>query len=171
MYAQADLLNIYDKNREDLMRFSVSIVGDFSAAEDVLQEAWMKFSRAAQKQQFDEPVAYLRTIVRTLSLDARRRMQREMKYVVVSDSESLEIEDTVKPGPEQEALARHELAMLQDALKELPDRTRQALLLYWKDELGLREVAHELDISLGQAHAIIKDGVEFCRRRLQRQKH
>jgi len=171
MHSQADLLNIYDAHREDLIRFSVTIVGDISTAEDVLQEAWVKFIRVAQKQQFEEPAAYLRTIVRTLSLDAIRRTQKENRHVSSTIDESTSVEDTTSPGPEQTALARFELSSLQNALNELPERTRRALILYWRDEVSLREVASDLGISLGQAHALIKDGVEYCRRRLQRHKH
>ena len=171
MQSRTDLLSIYDAHRTDLIRISVSIVGDLSAAEDVLQDAWMKFARIAQNQQFDEPAAYLKTIVRTLSLDVLRRRQREAMFVTASEPERLEIEDTVKPGPEQIAIDRSELGKLQDILQELPPRTRKALLLYWREEASLREVASKMDISLGQAHALIKHGMEHCRERLQRHKH
>lgn len=171
MQSQTDLLSIYDAHRTDLIRFSVSIVGDISAAEDVLQEAWMKFARVAKNQQFDEPAAYLKTIVRTLSLDALRRRQREAKFVSVSEGDEFEIEDTLKPGPEQIVIDRHEIGRLQAILQELPSVTRKALLLYWRDEVSLREVASQLDISLGQAHALVKNGIEHCRERLQRHKH
>ena len=168
MHSQQELLSIYDRNRDDLVRFSASIVGDLSAAEDVLQEAWRKFVRAAAEQHFAEPLAYLRTLVRTLSLDARRRMQRDMRRSGSDALDETELPDQDRPGPEQTAIARNELAQLQAALEELQEMTRQALLLYWRDGKCHRDVSDALEISLGQTHKIVRDGLDHCRRKLSR---
>ncbi|MEK9846056.1 sigma-70 family RNA polymerase sigma factor [Thalassospira sp.] len=167
MLTQAELLTIDDENKEDLTRFSRSIVGDMPIAEDVLQEAWMKFLRAAGTRQFDEPVAYLRTIVRTLSLDALRRIKRENARISGPLSDGLEAADHNSPGPEQTAIARLELERLQGIMAELPEKTQQALLAYWQEEKSLRDIAQMLGVSLGQAHGLIKNGVEHCRLRMR----
>lgn len=171
MHTQSELLSIYDRNREELVRFSLSIVGDMAAAEDVLQEAWMKFVRVALSQKIDEPLAYLRTIVRTLSIDARRRTQRESARVVADPAALMTVPDRDNPGPERAAIARDELTLLRAAVAELPERTKRALTLYWQEGKTLREVASALDVSLGQAHALVKDGLEHCRQRLNRPTH
>lgn len=167
MLTQAELLTIYAENKADLTRFSRSIVGDLPVAEDVLQEAWMKFLRAADTNQFDEPVAYLRTIVRTLSLDALRRIKRDNARLTTPLSDSHEPADHMSPGPEQTAIARLELERLQSIMSELPDKTQKALNLYWQEEQSLRDIAQSLNVSLGQAHGLIKNGVEHCRLRMR----
>ena len=170
MHSHNELLSIYDRNRDELVRFSMSIVGDMAAAEDVLQEAWMKFVRAARKQHIEVPLAYLRTIVRTLSLDARRKITRDTLRVVQDSTDLDAVVDPLRPDPEQIAIDRNEIALLRQAIAELPDRTQRALKLYWQEERTLRDVAAALDVSLGQAHALVKHGVEHCRQRLNRPK-
>lgn len=167
MLTQAELLTIYDENKEDLTRFSSSIVGDWPIAEDVLQEAWMKFLRAASTHHLDEPVAYLRTIVRTLSLDALRRIKRDNRVMVGAVAEAFDPEDDKTPGPEQTAIARLELERLQAIIDELPVKTRKALVLYWREEKNLREISQILGLSLGQVHSLIKNGVEHCKLRMR----
>lgn len=153
------------------MRFSVSITGDLALAEDVLQEAWLKFVRAAAAQHFDEPIAYLRTIVRSLSLDTRRRIQRESERVSGEGVDTLNVADQDGSGSEQTLMMRSDLYMLQKAVSELPEKTQAALQLYWQDGNSLRDIAATLGISLGQAHSLVKDGLEHCRKRLDRTKN
>lgn len=167
MLTQAEILTIYDQNKEDLTRFSRSIVGDWPMAEDVLQDAWMKFLRVASTSHLEEPVAYLRVIVRTLSLDALRKTKRDNAHLGGVLAENHETEDRINPGPEQSAIARLELERLQAIMNELPEKTRRALVLYWQEEQSLRDIAEELAVSLGQAHRLIKDGVEHCRSRMK----
>ena len=170
MQSQAELLTIYNANREELVRFSVSITGDLALAEDVLQEAWLKFVRAAAAQHFDEPIAYLRTVVRSLSIDTRRRIQRESERVNGESVDALNVADQDGAGSEQTLMMRSDLILLQRAVSELPEKTQSALQLYWQDGNSLRDIAAILGISLGQAHSLVKDGLEHCRRRLNRMK-
>jgi DNA-directed RNA polymerase specialized sigma24 family protein len=70
-------LALYSAHRNALTSYASGIVGDHSRAEDVVQEAWLRFVAAMGKGPLEEPVGYLYRIVRNLAVDYRRRMIRD----------------------------------------------------------------------------------------------
>jgi RNA polymerase sigma-70 factor (ECF subfamily) len=55
-----------------------------------------------------------------------------------------------------------------EAMAELPERTRIALMMHRFDGFKLRDIAAHLGISVALAHALVYEGLEHCRRRLAR---
>jgi DNA-directed RNA polymerase specialized sigma24 family protein len=60
------------------------------------------------------------------------------------------------------------LRAVQAALLELPERTRIALEMHRFGGATLKDIADFLDISVGLAHALVRDGLEHCRTRLRK---
>ncbi len=165
---QLDTLSLYSAHRADLVQYAGRIVGDRSAAEDVVQEAFIRFDRVSQSQTLIEPLAYLYKIVRNLALDVKRRSQRETIRQEETPGRSLETFAAQQPSPEAEAGGRQELEQLQSALLELPERSRIALEMHWFGNYTIREIARFLELSVGTTHALVADGLEHCRDRLRR---
>lgn len=160
-------LALFLVHRRDLITYASRIVGNMSLAEDVVQEAFVRFS-AASHQILEEPVGYVYRIVRNLAIDMRRRSSREQRVMVSVDaSESLMIAAD-QPSPEAEASARAEIRAMEAAMAELPERTRIALEMSRFGGCKLKQIAKHLDISIGLAHALVIDGLEHCRARLCR---
>ncbi|MET0366004.1 MAG: sigma factor-like helix-turn-helix DNA-binding protein, partial [Sphingobium sp.] len=64
--------------------------------------------------------------------------------------------------------AAHELKLVQDAIAQLPERTRTAFMLHRFEGLRLIDIAARLGISKSLAHELVTDGVEQCRKALRR---
>jgi RNA polymerase sigma-70 factor (ECF subfamily) len=161
-----DILGIFLTHRSGLVDYATRIVGDHARAEDVVQEAYLRFDQAASVQ-IAEPVGYLYRIVRNLALDGRRRQARESLFVIGQSPQS-ERAACSRPGPEAEAAGRSDVEALKAALDELPERTRRALELHRFEGKTVKAVAGALGVSVGTAHALIVDGIEHCRTRLYR---
>lgn len=161
-------LTIYMAHRGELVNYANGIVGDRARAEDVVQEAWLRFCAAMQGRPLDEPVGFLYRVVRNLAIDGRRRLIREEK-VVPPQATAARAEAAVHdyPSPEAEAVAREELRLLQEALAELPERTRIALEMRRFGNFKLREIAAHLGVSVTVAHEIVAGGIAYCRRRVR----
>lgn len=168
MLSEFKMLLLYNAHRGDLVNYANKILRDRSSAEDVVQEAYLRFSKASKSQILSEPAAYLKRIVRNLCLDMKRKTQREQARIQDTQDGSLEQVRETRPSPESQVAAREELYLLQQALAELPERTRTALELYWYHDYTMREVAQYLGVSLGLTHSLVADGLEHCRLKLHR---
>ena len=157
-----DTTTLFVEHRRSLIDYATRIVGSRAHAEDVVQEAWLRFDEVSRQRLLDEPLSYLYRIVRNLALDGRRS-QAGVDLQAKSVAED-------RPSPEAEAVSRGELRPVQAALLELPERTRIALEMHRFGGATLSDIADFLDISVGLAHALVHDGLEHCRVRLMRRK-
>jgi len=159
------ILALYLAHRGALVNYASTIVGDRARAEDVVQEAWLRFGAAAENRPLEEPVGFLYRIVRNLAVDGRRRLTREGR-TVEADHDAVDV-PLDYPSPEAEAVAREELRLLRRAIAELPERTRVALEMRRFGGLKLREIAARLGVSVTVAHEIVAEGIAHCRRRVR----
>ncbi|MEM9158190.1 MAG: sigma-70 family RNA polymerase sigma factor [Verrucomicrobiota bacterium] len=156
----------FEAHRPALVRYAGSFLSDSSVAEDVVQEAWLRFDRSVQGRVPQEPISFLYRIVRNLAIDAGRRSRREQ--VVIASSLNKLLEEAAEPEarPEADLVARDDLKLLKKLLEELPEPTRTALRMKRLGNKTLREIATELGLSITSTHRLIVDGIEFCRERI-----
>ena len=74
-------LSLYIAHRRKLVEYAKEIVGDPGRAEDIVQDAFLKFRSAASGRFLEEPVGYLYRVVRNLAVDRRRRLALESRHV------------------------------------------------------------------------------------------
>ncbi|WP_296331667.1 sigma-70 family RNA polymerase sigma factor [Reyranella sp.] len=160
--------SLFIEHRLSLVDYAAGIVGSRAAAEDVVQEAWLRFDEVSRRQLLNQPLSYLYRIVRNLAIDGHRKQVREERYMVPGAAVLAESLAEDRPTPEAEAEGRGELRALLAAMQELPERTRVALEMHRMGGATLREIAEYLGISVGLAHTLVIDGLEHCRARLAR---
>lgn len=168
MTHEPNLPDIYLAHRGELLDYASKIVGDRSRAEDVVQEAFLRFDAAAAERGFTEPLAYLFRIVRNLSIDLRRSLGRDRGRLTAITGDAADTLREDRPSPEAEAAGRQELRLLEAAMWELPERTRIALEMHRFGGRTVRDIAAHLGISVGTAHTLVARGLEHCRDRLYR---
>jgi RNA polymerase sigma-70 factor (ECF subfamily) len=159
-------LTLYMAHRGELVNYASGIIGDRGRAEDVVQEAYLRFSEAAARRLFDEPVGYLYRIVHNLAFDGVRRLSLEGRHIRRgADPAVLEVAEE-RPSPEAELIARQELERVLAAIAELPERTRLAFEMHRFGGLKLKEIARRLGISTSMAHVLVVEAVRHCQRSL-----
>lgn len=160
-------LGLFLDHRTDLLAYARRIVGDHADAEDVVQEAYLRFADAAKSRLIDEPVKYLYRIVRNLAIDGRRRLVVQAGRFVANGELAIRLlpDDS---SPEAAATGRADLRALETAIAELPERTRTALEMHRFGGFTLKQIAERLGVSLGTAHALVVEGLEHCRAKLHR---
>ena len=155
------------EHRAALVDYVAPIVGGRSQAEDVVQEAYIRFSASDTADRsgkaISNPVGYLYRIVRNLAIDWVRRSGADWRPAVEG-----ELERVVSPvwSAEEELIHRDELRILTEALMELPERTRIAFNMHRIEGRPLREVADRLGISVVRAHQLVRQAVAHGARRL-----
>jgi RNA polymerase sigma-70 factor (ECF subfamily) len=159
-------LTLYLAHRQKLVHYASGIVADSGRAEDVVQEAYLRFSAAAAERPLQQPVGFLYRIVRNLAFDLRRRRVLEDKTLDLDADVGLSDIPDRAPSPEEEAIQHQEFARVVAALEALPERTRIALEMHRFGGFTLKQIAARLGISVSMAHVLVVEGVRHSQRAL-----
>lgn len=166
--SDAQILGLYTAHQRELLSYATRIVGDSGRAEDITQDAYLRFSAAMADERRDNAVGYLYRIVRNLALDCCRRTQFEKALFPHSIDDIAEAVLAGRSTPEHQAIVRSELEQLQVAMDELPERTRIAVEMHRLGGYKLREIAEHLKVSPSMAQHLVKEGIKHCQRHLSR---
>jgi RNA polymerase sigma-70 factor (ECF subfamily) len=146
-----DRLAIFEAQRTHLLGIAYRMLGEMSAAEDVAQEAWLRWQRAAGEE-IRDPRAWLSAVTVRLSLDALRKARaRRETYVGPWLPEPLLPDDTRALAADAPA-ARAELASdlslaLLHVLERLSPEERAALILHDAFDCDYATIAEALEKS------------------------
>jgi RNA polymerase sigma-70 factor (ECF subfamily) len=164
-------LSLYLRHRAALIDYATPIVGDRALAEDVVQDAWLRFSDVgaldARTQLVLRPVGYLYRIVRNLAVDLSRR-QATAKWI--GDSELAALPDPTV-NADRAIEDREKLKALHRALAELPERERLAFDMHRMQRLTYRQIGAALKISQTRAYELVRAALEHCMARLMHDGH
>lgn len=139
---------VFLTNREALLRFFCAR-GAADAADDLLQELWLKAS-AADSQPIAQPLAYLYRMANNLILDrARSETRRRSREQTWSDASFVAdgLAANASSG-ERILLARERVKAVEAALSGLGGRTETIFRRFRLDGLSQGEIAREEGISL-----------------------
>ena len=136
------VLALYRANYQSLVRIAVALIGDAAVAEEVVQDAFVAMNGAwGRLRDTDKALSYLRQSVVNRSKSVLRRM------VVVNKYPQQPLPD--EPSAEQGAIALLERSEIMDALRALPPRQREAVVLRYYADLSEAQIAHAMGISRG----------------------
>ncbi|MEZ4316757.1 MAG: RNA polymerase sigma factor SigJ [Myxococcota bacterium] len=130
----------FEQHRPQLFRLAYGMLGSVASAEDVVQEAWIRYEQANDVR---DEAPFLRTVVSRLALDELRsaRVRRET-YIGPWLPEPLQTEG----GPEHHAGVSEALSMATLAvLSQLSAAERAAFLLREMFDLDYDEIGTVLD--------------------------
>jgi RNA polymerase sigma-70 factor (sigma-E family) len=133
---------MYSTEYRSLVRISVVLVGDVGTAEEVVQECFIAMYAAWRRlKNVDKAVNYLRRSVVNRSRSVLRRRIVADKHVPKHEPDM--------PSAEQGAITQFERTAVIAALRSLPVRQREAIMLRYYLDLSEEEVASAMRISRG----------------------
>jgi RNA polymerase sigma factor (sigma-70 family) len=145
--------------REDLLRFLTRRAGP-TAAEDILQDVWLKLRERDDVDLWREPRAVLFTTAANLATDAYRRAARAQTWF---DSEADAIGTACpRSNPETQADAVSRVDHLASALEELPAACREAFLLNRLEGLSHVEIARRFGVCTKSVQRYIDRALRHC---------
>lgn len=146
---------LYATHRPALVRYATRILGSREAAEDIVQDAFLRFSPAnAYGASASQTLAYLYRIVRNLCLDLIKRRRIEMRE---RDGEPpfWSVPRAIET-PEETVLVSDEVRVITEVLDGLSPDVRVALEMHRFGGYTLEEVAAHLNISVATAHRHVR---------------
>lgn len=138
---------------------ALAIVRDIQTSEDIAQEAflnaWTHLRRLRSTSSF---LPWLRQITRNLARDHLRRRVTERRYDGDMDDILRVVAD---PSPDvPDSLSRqHEEAVVAELIDELPEETREILLIYYREGQSSKQVAQ----LLGMTDAAVRKRLQRAR--------
>ena len=148
---QAAFQTIYKEVSPKLLSLSLRLMNyDHEAAEEVLQEAFIKIWNKAEKFDVEKGAAmsWMGTIVRNQSFDRLRSYKVRPELVEESDFETIEYRSS-ELEPDQKNFHRQQLAVFKDMLDALPPQQQQCVTQSLVDGYSHSEIADNLQIPLG----------------------
>jgi RNA polymerase sigma factor (sigma-70 family) len=145
------LIEVYLQRREDLLRFFTVRLRSASAAEDLVQEIYLRLSTREAEIEIQSPASYLYRLGSNLMLDrlrgerrsaARERAWRELHQ---GGAGGPDVDDS--PDALNTLDARQRLALIVQAVGELGPQTQRVFRLHKLEGLSHTETAEALGIS------------------------
>jgi len=137
---------LYEAHALGLIRLAVVMLGDRPAAEDVVQEAFCGlYRRWHSLSDSTNALAYVRSSVINGCRSALRRRVRQLSLAGFGDADQPGESDSA----EHEALLGEEQRQVLLAIRRLPARQREALVLRYYLDLDEGEIASSMRVSRG----------------------
>jgi RNA polymerase sigma-70 factor (sigma-E family) len=147
---------LYLAHYRSLVRIATMLLRDGGAAEEVTQDAFVAMHRAWPRlRDNDKALAYLRQSVVNRSRSLIRHRVVAGKHIMPMDVDA--------PGAEEAAFAVLERSDLVTALRRLPTRQREVLVLRYYADLSEAEIAKIMRISRGAVKSHASRGIASLR--------
>jgi RNA polymerase sigma-70 factor (ECF subfamily) len=150
--AGLDVVGLFAQEAASLTRLARFYLEDRTAAEDLVQEAFIRLSRSAGRiRKGGSEAAYLRSIVINLARDHNRRGLVSLRHRPSALPDS--------PSAEEDASARAERQEVIEALRTLPRRQRDCVTLRYYLDLSIPDIAETLGLSANTVKTHLQRGL------------
>jgi RNA polymerase sigma factor (sigma-70 family) len=137
------VVRLFHAEGRSLVRLARLFVDDRDAAEDLVQEAFLRLARHAGRiDELERAPAYLRSIVLNLARDHNRRGLVSLRHHARADRE-VDVEEDLA----DRLVRSDEHRRVLDAVRRLPTRQRDCITLRYFEELSIDRIAATLALS------------------------
>ncbi len=152
---------LYEAHAIGLVRLAVIMTGDQGSAEDIVQDAFLGLYRRWDRlTDLPQPLAYLRaSVLNGCRTALRRRSRADRRWQRLSEVPSESAEARALLSEEQQAVAR--------AIRDLPDRQREALVLRYYLDMSEAETAEAMQVSRGTVKSATSRALASIGRRMK----
>jgi RNA polymerase sigma-70 factor (ECF subfamily) len=153
------LAALYDRMSSVAYGLALRVLGNADAAEDVVQDAFLRIWRRADRY---EPArgaarAWVLRVVRNVAIDRLRTTDARQRAETRSHADAALV--PVAEAPEETASRSERSRTLRRALDDLPAEQRRAIEIAYFEGLSHSEIAERERMPLGTVKTRIRDGV------------
>jgi RNA polymerase sigma-70 factor (ECF subfamily) len=171
---RAAFAGLVDKYKQPVLNFIYRSLRDEAEAEDLAQNVFLQVYKSRKRYERTAKFStWLFTIARNLCLNELRRRSRhpaeslEETHAENEDRPHRQFEDKTTIAPPEKLLHGELAQKIEEALAELPENQRTAILLCRQEELSYEEIAEVLDCSLSATKSLIHRGRETLKEKLK----
>jgi RNA polymerase sigma factor, sigma-70 family len=165
---------LVDKYKQPVMNVVYRMLRDATEAEDVAQNVFVQVFKSAGRYEVSSKFStWLFTIARNLCLNELRRRSRhpadsmDAGHPEQEDQPWQQFEDKKTFSPPDTLLHGELEEKIEQAMADLPENQRTAILLCRQDELSYEDIAKVLQCSLSATKSLIHRGRETLKQKLK----
>lgn len=137
------VVRLFQTEGRSLVRLARLFVDDRDAAEDIVQEAFLRFARHAVRiDAIDKAPAYLRSIVLNLTRDHNRRGLVSLRHHAAAGRDVDVVDDVA-----DRLVRSEEHRRVIEAVRQLPTRQRNCITLRYFEDCSIERIAATLGLS------------------------
>ena len=164
---------LLQRHRSPVLNYFVRMVRDRALAEDLTQEVFLRVYQARERYQPDARfTTWLYRIATNLALNALRDRKNE-KLTETTDRQQgeeggiLDRTPDERPTVEQQMVESDRQRLIRDAIGDLPEKQRAAVILHKYQEVDYRQIASVLRVSESAVKSLLFRAYENLRVRLE----
>ncbi|HTV43232.1 MAG TPA: sigma-70 family RNA polymerase sigma factor [Candidatus Sulfotelmatobacter sp.] len=171
---RAAFAELVDKYKQPVMNFIFRRLRDETEAEDLAQNVFLQvYKSRARYKQTAKFSTWIFTIAHNLALNELRRRSRhpaeslEETHTEHEEQPPRQIEDKSQTAAPDNVLHGELAQKIEEALDELPENQRSAVLLCRQEDLSYEQIAKILRCSLSATKSLIHRGRETLKEKLK----
>ena len=142
--SKTEMLEAVIPIKDKLYRYALNIVGNEMAAEDVIQELFLKiWNKKNEIQAIENKEASCMTVTRNLALDQLRKNKHKMESV---ENHFSLADDTMDPA--ERTQSNDLMKIIRKAMNELPDDQQKVIHLRDIEGYSYKEISEATDLSI-----------------------
>ncbi len=157
---------IVHKYKSLVCAITYSAVGQVEKSEELAQQTFVNaWKNLKQLNDFNKFKAWLLSITRNVIRDSFKKQNRD----IVSQAKSIDSLKEVEaktPEPLNVIISREQQEIIRDSLQQIPEIYREPLVLFYRQQQSIREVAGSLEITEGIARTRLSRGRKMLREHL-----
>ena len=158
---------LVDRHKDRAMTLALRIVGERGAAEELVQDAFLRAYRSLEKFRGDAKFStwFYRILYNVCMTRVLRRPKEKVEWSD-DDMRTLDVADQDVPSAQERMEAEEMQALLKEELARIPQAFRSALTLFYVQELSYEEMASVLEMPLGTVKTNLSRGRVLLRKRV-----
>jgi len=151
-----------------LLGYAQRLVGNFSVAEDIVQDAFMKLH--AQFRQIHTPEPWLYRTVHNLAVDHQRRANKIVRMETPGGEDEAPASDPVDAQPlPDEQIARWEgIGLVRLVLATLDARSQELIRLRFHEDLSYKEISGRTGLKVGHVGYLLHHALKAVATELEK---
>ena len=162
------------KHRQGVLNLLFRTLPDATEAEDLAQHVFVQVFKSAHRYRASAKFrTWLLTIARNLCLNEIRRRSRhpaeslDQKHPDYDDQPLRQFEDSKTDSPPDQMLETELVQKIAEAVSDLPENQRTAIVLFREEEMAYEDIAEVLGCSLSATKSLIHRARETLKQRLK----